>query len=574
MLAIGALQKMKKTQSFQKRIGSILFFTFLALSCSKMNFGSVLSSKSVTPLANAVQCSVYLNSQLTNVTVTTVAENPTVTAECQPSQVTYAWTVTKTPPSLPVTINGLQGASSQGDFLSAGNGTYSIVLTASASGYSDYTSSPLTVVVKAVGGVSPGAAISCDVKLNNTLTAVEVASVAQNPKVSAICSPADNAYAWTVVKSGVTYSVPGLNGSISTPDFASQAPGKYDIYVRVLKEGYTPYELLKPLAVTVVAGNARAVTTTKAVTVTDNQLDVLLVVDDSNSMLADNQKLAAKLQGFVSGLSTAGFDWQMCVTTTRAQKYSANDPNLYWGSSVVWAGQGGNYPWVLKAGTANVSQVFTNTMTNIGAGWAGSDDERGIKAAWWHLWNGDPSYTPNSNCYRRDAGLAVVVISDEDERSIGGDKTQQFYASEYFPLETEDLPSTYVNLVKSIFGAQKRFTVNSLVVRPGDFACMKQQDAQGAKSHFGVKYAELSQLTGGYVGSICDADFTVSLKYFKDQIVSQMKSLPLECVPVGTVQANFVPAMNVNYSVVNMSLVFDPALPAGTQVTVNYQCAN
>jgi hypothetical protein len=101
---------------------------------------------------------------------------------------------------------------------------------------------------------------------------------------------------------------------------------------------------------------------------------------------------------------------------------------------------------------------------------------------------------------------------------------------------------------------------------------MKAQDAEGSKSHFGTKYAELSMATNGYVGSICDADYSTNMKYFKEQIVRQMKSLPLECNPVGAVAVTLNPAMSVTYSVTNMTLNFDPPLPVGTTVTATYQC--
>lgn len=565
---------MKQNNSKFKIVFAFLL-VLITLSCAKVNFGKQIASTGgsdqVTATGTAVQCTTYLNDHATTATVTSSAQNPKVIAECQPSQVTYSWTVTKSPSSV-VTINGLEGASSTGDFFSAGAGTYSVVLTASASGYTDYTSSPLTVTVQST--VAPNTpSITCSVTLNGSATSVTVPAGGTNPTVAAVCQPADGAYVWSVTKDGVTATVPGLNGSSSTPQFSSMPPGRYLVYVQVSRTGYQAYQMTTPLTVTVTAASTRTVTLTKTVTAQDNQLDILLVVDDSNSMLANSQKLAARLQGLVTDLGTAGFDWQMCTTVTRAIPTSQSDATLYWGSSIVWSGQSGSQSWILKPTTPNLSQVFTNTINSIGAGWAGTEDERAIKAAWWHLWNGDPNYSPVSGCYRKGAGLAVVIIGNEDERSIGGDKSQQYYANEYYPLESDDLPQTYVSNVKSVFGNDKRFTVNSIVVRPGDTACMASQDAQGTKSHYGVKLAELSQLTNGYVGSICDDDYSTNLKYFKDKIVNQMKSLPLECVPVGAVNVTLNPTANVSSSVVGQSLVFTPALSIGTQVTISYQCA-
>ena len=324
--------------------------------------------------------------------------------------------------------------------------------------------------------------------------------------------------------------------------------------------------------VTTTTLQTRSVTTTKVVTAQDNQLDVALVIDDSNSMLKDNQKLAQRLQGFVSDLSLAGFDWQMCVTVTNAQQLSVDDPTLYWGASRYWAGAGGATPYILKANSGNISQIFQDTINQIGAGWAGTDDERGIKAAWWHLWNGDLRYAYASGCYRQEAGLATVVISDEDERSVGGDPSQEYYPGEFKPLELDDYPTQYKALVQDVFGATKRATFNSIIVKPGDSTCMAVQDAEGSKSHFGTKYNELSLLLGGGIGSICDTDYSSSLQYFKNQIVNTMASLPLECAPVGPVTVTIDPAFSTTTSVQGTTLYFNPKVPAGRTIHASYQC--
>jgi len=313
-------------------------------------------------------------------------------------------------------------------------------------------------------------------------------------------------------------------------------------------------------------------TTRKSVGPQDNQLDITLIIDDSNSMLLDNQKLATRLQGFVNDLSSAGLDWQMCVTLTNAQQLTSGNPTLYWGASRNWVGLGGQAPYILKSGTANIYQIFQDTINQIGAGWAGTDDERAIKAAWWHLWNGDPKSADSSGCYRKDAGLAVLIVSDEDERSIGGDISQQYYSGEYKALDSDDQPQNYLNYVRQVFGTSKRFTVNSIIVKPGDSSCMAQQDAAGSKSHYGKLYNQLSTLTGGGVGSICSSDFSTPLKYFKDQISKGMSSLPLNCTPVGTVKTTYSPNFSTTTHVENNVLYFSPNVPVGYTIQAQYQC--
>ncbi|MEZ0390752.1 MAG: hypothetical protein ACAH59_00955 [Pseudobdellovibrionaceae bacterium] len=576
------------------RVGVALLVSVLtvgtSLSCNNVNFSS--SSKSSDPVPEPpgptpntipnpgpideeipkdITCKVFLNNNLQSVSLTLPgASNPTVTAECTPSEVTYTWSVSKG--ASPVTVNGLQGAVSTPDFISHGAGVYKVTLTASAQKHNNYTNAAAPLTVTITGSNTPPA-VQCSPKINGNLTSLTLTPTSTNPKITGNCQPTTASCAWTVTRSGSPVTVPGLSTCTATPDFIKQNPGTYLIYLTATLNNYTNYTSTQPLTVVVPTKPVRNVTTTKQVTTQDNDLDVQLIIDDSNSMLADNQKLASRLQGFVTDLSTAGFDWQMCATVTRAQQLTSSDPQLYWGASRLWAGVTGTTPWILKPSTANTYQVFQNTINQIGAGWAGTDDERAIKAAWWHLWNGDTRYADASGCYRKEAGLAVIVLSDEDERSVGGDLSQQYYAGEYKALEQDDLPQTYVNFVKEVFGNTKRFTVNSIIVRPGDSDCMSKQDAAGAKSHYGNKYNELSNLTNGSVGSICDLDYSNNLKYFKDRIVKDMASLPLECAPIGgTVKVTVTPAFTTTTRVENKTLFFDPKVPAGRTIKAEYQC--
>lgn len=319
----------------------------------------------------------------------------------------------------------------------------------------------------------------------------------------------------------------------------------------------------------------RDVSATTTVDPKNNKLDIVLVVDDSNSMLEDNLKLASKLQGFVSKLEGTQLDWQMCLTVTRAVNTNA------WGASTFWQtsdlkNDRSNY--ILKKGMYTSSQlnnVFKHTMSFVGAGWAGSDDERAIYAMWYHIYNGDYKYSDASGCYRRDSAVTYIIISDEDERSVGGDASQALYNGEYKALETKDQPTEFVRAFKETFGADKRFTVNSIIVQPGDTSCKASQDTATAKSHYGVKYKELSTLTGGGVSSICASDFGVNLDSFINNIQGSLSSLPLECPPYqGNVGVSFTPNIGgMTTTVQGSSLVFSKVVPVGTKVSVTYKCA-
>ncbi|MGZ3806377.1 MAG: hypothetical protein ACXVB4_19355, partial [Pseudobdellovibrionaceae bacterium] len=291
------------------------------------------------------------------------------------------------------------------------------------------------------------------------------------------------------------------------------------------------------------AGPPRLVTYSSVVPASSNKVDILLIIDDSGSMKSDQLKLASKLSAFASELesSSVSMDWQMCTTVTRAQLIG---DKYYWGASVNWVGYtpaSVSIPqYVLKKGTTGLNNIFTQTINAIGAGVPGSGDERAIKAAYYHFYNGDPNASDGSGCYRKDAAVAVIVISDEDERSVGGDCTRiktnmNEDPASCLPLETEDKPESLLGQAKSIFGTNTRFTFNSIIV--ADSACEQIQDTTPdengirSPSHQGLQYESISKLTNGGVSSICENDFSTNLNLFKDKILNSLSSLTLECSP-------------------------------------------
>jgi hypothetical protein len=483
--------------------------------------------------------------------------------------VTYTWTVTRSGQS--VSVPTLNDANSNPDFVALGVGTYLVYLTATKSNHVTWsTTTPLTITVENIVGPNP--TVDCSPRINSDSVAVTITSASGNPSISSNCVPNTATLSWSVFRDGVPVTINGLSGTSSTPDFLTAGLGTYYVYLNASQSGYNAYVIPTPLEVTVANAPAqtRRVTLAKDVTVSDNKVDVLLIVDDSNSMLADNRKLAERLQGFVSGLTSASIDWQMCATVTRAQEVKDGNGNIvyYWGASRNWVEYVGSPKWILKAGAADPYSIFTKTIDAIGAGWAGTDDERGIKAAFWHT-----EYAEYNKCYRDDASLSVIIISDEDVRSVGGDSAQVYYGSELKPLEADDIAQSYVNKVKQKFGMDKRFTVNSIIVKPGDTTCMAAQDSGGSKSHYGYKYDELSRLTNGFSSSICENDYSSNLNYFKDRIVSSLASIPLECAPVGVIDVTVTPSVQgLSTRIENNALIFSPAVPAGHHIDIGYNC--
>lgn len=527
----------------------------------------VTVSQTNPPNYPPIQCNPRINGSLTSLTMTSSSQNPLISANCLPSEVQYTWSVTKN--GMNVTVPGLTGANSNPNFSSLGTGAYLIYLTASNPGNTSWnTTTPLMVTIDSATG---GMAVNCMPRLNNLSVAVTVALGGTNPIVTSGCTPANATLTWSVYKSGNPVTIAGLTGASSTPNFTGAGLGTYYITLTASASGYNTYVSPSPLEVTV--ANAyipyRNVVYDKPVLASNNKVDLLMVFDDSNSMLADNTKLAQRMQNFVNDLTSSGIDWQMCAVVTHSENVNG-DGVYFWGASKKWVGYVGSPQWVLKLGAPDPYSIFTNMVAAIGAGWENTDDERGIKAAWWNA-----EYAAYNNCYRKDASLSVILLSDEDERSVGGDPSQVYYNGELKYLEADDTPQGYVTKIKQTFGNDKRFTFNSIIVKPGDQACMAAQDAEGSKSHYGYKYNELSQLTNGYVGSICASDYSTNLYYFKDRIVNSLASVVLECAPIGDITVTITPSMGgVTTQLQNNTLVFNPAVPVGRSIKLEYKCSS
>ncbi len=283
-----------------------------------------------------------------------------------------------------------------------------------------------------------------------------------------------------------------------------------------------------------------------------NELDILLVVDDSGSMLPDNMRLAARLSGFINRLETSNIDWQMCVTTT--------DVGHFQGRPIQW--QGTSVGHILRRGAGNLSTIFNDTIRWIGAGF--STDEQGIKAM-----NLSVRDNPRSNCYRQNAGLSVIVISDEDERSVGGNSSLS--SLQFQPLGPLNTPQSFLDTMRNYFPAGKRFVVNSIIVK--DNQCRLQQNAQGELSFFGTQYQQLSNLTNGAVESICSTDFAISLDNIYSRTSRTLGTIQLQCTPQETPSIQVNGSTVNNFTVINGNeVLFSPAIPGPATITGSYCC--
>ena len=148
---------------------------------------------------------------------------------------------------------------------------------------------------------------------------------------------------------------------------SSNTPTEPDPGAEVLTPPKDPNDPTIPPPVT----GTRDVTTTHVVNANQDKVDIILIVDNSSSMNADNIKLADRLTTFVTQLESASIDWQMCLATTT---YAYINNYNYWGLSVSWGTTSSSSAshfynpaenWILKRQNgANLPAIFRYTLEN------------------------------------------------------------------------------------------------------------------------------------------------------------------------------------------------------------------
>ncbi len=255
-----------------------------------------------------------------------------------------------------------------------------------------------------------------------------------------------------------------------------------------------------------------------------SKVDVLWVVDDSGSMAPRQENLAKNFQSFIDLFTKGSIDFRIGVTTTDIFK----TPGSLRGS-----------PKVITPTTPSVLSAFA---ANIKVGTDGSPYEAGMQAALLVLdkYNADnaPKLATLETCkqacnkqtdvtacqktcdtktpidfLRPDAYLYIIFVSDEEDES---EKDVRYY---WRAFETAK-------------GVGNDGTVTT--------AAIKGEDKNTCGANPGTRYQALSDLTGGEVGSICDASFANTLKKLATSAVGLKRKFALSKAPnVATIKVTF-----------------------------------
>lgn len=245
------------------------------------------------------------------------------------------------------------------------------------------------------------------------------------------------------------------------------------------------------------------------------KLDLLVVVDNSISMLSEQANLANKLSSLTRHLQTV--DWQIGVITTD--------------TTIANGLRNGGKP--IKKSDPNANADFAAAVS---VGNSGDGDERGLVEAYRALKDCSSSNHP---WLRNDASLAVFFVSDEEDHSTNG----------LLGVKRAD-PLDLFNLLKACRPVEK-IKGYSLTWRAG---C--PFDPQNGETD-GTRYREFSALAGGVDASICLPDYSATLEQISDDVSKSVKrELDLKFEPIaGSIDIKIDGKPFTDYEIVGKKLV-------------------
>jgi len=255
----------------------------------------------------------------------------------------------------------------------------------------------------------------------------------------------------------------------------------------------------------------------------NDKVDILWVIDNSNSMEELQLALGLAFPTFLTVLQSHAIDWQMGITTT-----DMTHPDHR--GRLLELGQGKR---ILSPVDPDLEDTFA---TAIAAGVEGSQLERGLATAWAAT---TPPLTGHENegFIREDARLAVILLSDEDDCSDEGRLVAQgssaCVAQSELLVPVADFTSRFQDLKESMLS----FAFHG-IVETGPTAGF---DGCGGTNP-GPRYIEMAERSGGSLHRICD-DFERVMEEVGIQVAGRRRAFPLARTPdVRSIEVRFIPA--------------------------------
>ncbi len=257
--------------------------------------------------------------------------------------------------------------------------------------------------------------------------------------------------------------------------------------------------------------------------------DILFVIDDSGSMRAEQENLAASFHAFVDRLASSPVknEFQIGVTTTSVDWPTYDSGGS--GSVTVHTTYGDGRPYAAGAlvaaeGKPKLLPASSPTLVddfdaNVNVGISGAAKEQGLRAARLAVTDriADGS---NAGLLRSGARLALIIVSDEDDCSDPASPPAVIYPASgdacHSDADQAKLPAVpeYVAALRAQLAGEVRDVVVAVI---GSVDPQTKQPVQPACNPFGYPAKRYKAFvdafeTNGYVDDVCLADFAGTLR--------------------------------------------------------------
>lgn len=228
----------------------------------------------------------------------------------------------------------------------------------------------------------------------------------------------------------------------------------------------------------------------------NNKVDILWVMDNSTSMKKHQENISKQIDSFVDTLVASQFDFHLGVITT----------------DIGSTGQDGNLQGDVKVMTSLTTDLKTKLRATMVVGDTGWNLEQGLGALKLAL-STDKLNSENAGFLRSDATLAVIVVSDEDDHSVG---------------TTADYISFLDELKPAYEDGTRGWLLNFIGVTELTGTCRTYNNYADP----GLRYMALADVTNGLNETICTTDFAVTLSNIRVRIVSILTEFVLDRKPI------------------------------------------
>lgn len=241
-----------------------------------------------------------------------------------------------------------------------------------------------------------------------------------------------------------------------------------------------------------------------------DMVDILWVIDDSNSMANEQMKVAQGFTQFIFAMGTAEdeVDFHLGVVTTDMDEENEDRGLLV-----------GEPPYLTR--DDNYLPMF---MERVQVGVLGSDKERGLQAAYHSL--SDPDALDYSDGFlRSEAVLALVFVSDENDCSDDNWLSDDMKGALCYEI-TDKLTSTaeYIRRFQGLKGIGGRVVASTIVGPEVSEGC--------DESWPGKRYMTIGDQLDGINGNICESGYDQLIQDIGSRIGAPQRTFYLTYRPV------------------------------------------